>query len=181
METSKTSFGQRLRNEIYIHMSHGPDWHLRGWSTWWNHRWGWSKWWKCAHCHCRCPSCAHCHRLWPSQDLPITGKVWAAPGSALALAKHTSTGSAGQVFDESGGEAVSFWALLSDQRRWCAGQQLQSASLVFLYQLRGGACPCSYGLQVAQLAGIPRSITVSARRAGSVLESRLQVPHWSLS
>ncbi|KAK9867213.1 hypothetical protein WJX84_002119, partial [Apatococcus fuscideae] len=58
-----------------------------------------------------------------------------------------------------------------EQAAW---QQLQSASLVFLYQLRGGACPCSYGLQVAQLAGIPRSITVSARRAGSVLESRLQ-------
>ena len=54
------------------------------------------------------------------------------------------------------------------------GSQQQAASLVFLYQLRSGACPCSYGLQVAQLAGIPKGISESARRAGAVLESRLQ-------
>ncbi|KAK9852353.1 hypothetical protein WJX84_008725 [Apatococcus fuscideae] len=55
-----------------------------------------------------------------------------------------------------------------------AGSQQQAASLIFLYQLRSGACPCSYGLQVAQLAGIPKSISESARRAGAVLENRLQ-------
>ena len=42
--------------------------------------------------------------------------------------------------------------------------------VTFLYKLTGGSCPESYGVNVAQLAGIPRPILVSAmRHAASLL------------
>ncbi|KAJ7570918.1 hypothetical protein O6H91_01G139800 [Diphasiastrum complanatum] len=45
--------------------------------------------------------------------------------------------------------------------------------LVFLYKLKAGACPRSYGLQVASLAGIPESIVVVAAKASEMIHSCL--------
>ena len=47
------------------------------------------------------------------------------------------------------------------------------ARVVFQYKLQPGACPKSYGLHVAALAGIPQSICQVAERVGTALESRL--------
>ena len=41
--------------------------------------------------------------------------------------------------------------------------------VTFLYKLTGGSCPESYGVNVAQLAGIPRPILVSAMRHAAAL------------
>ncbi|GAQ86033.1 putative MutS homolog 6-2 [Klebsormidium nitens] len=49
----------------------------------------------------------------------------------------------------------------------------KEGQLVFLYKLRPGPCPKSYGLQVATLAGIPRSIVRAAAAAARVMESKL--------
>ena len=43
--------------------------------------------------------------------------------------------------------------------------------LIFLYKLRSGASPKSYGLQVALLAGIPKSIVKAAFDASQVMKS----------
>lgn len=45
--------------------------------------------------------------------------------------------------------------------------------LTFLYQLASGACPESYGLQVATMAGIPKSIVDRASVAGQALRSKI--------
>lgn len=45
--------------------------------------------------------------------------------------------------------------------------------LVFLYKLRSGASPESYGLQVALLAGMPKSVVRAAFDASQVMKSRL--------
>ena len=45
--------------------------------------------------------------------------------------------------------------------------------LIFLYKLRSGASPESYGLQVALLAGIPKSIVKAAFDAIQVMKSLL--------
>lgn len=42
--------------------------------------------------------------------------------------------------------------------------------LVFLYRLTDGACPESYGLQVAVMAGIPEHVVEAASKAGQVLK-----------
>ncbi|XVF88507.1 hypothetical protein PTKIN_Ptkin19aG0056500 [Pterospermum kingtungense] len=42
--------------------------------------------------------------------------------------------------------------------------------LVFLYRLTDGACPESYGLQVAIMAGIPENVVEAASKAGQVLK-----------
>ncbi|KAM3394970.1 DNA mismatch repair protein MSH7 isoform X1 [Capsicum galapagoense] len=42
--------------------------------------------------------------------------------------------------------------------------------LVFLYRLASGACPESYGIQVALMAGIPRTVVESASSAGQVMK-----------
>jgi DNA mismatch repair protein MutS len=45
-------------------------------------------------------------------------------------------------------------------------------SLVFLHAVREGPASRSYGLQVAQLAGVPRTIIAAARRTLEQLEAR---------
>ncbi|KAK6151778.1 hypothetical protein DH2020_014413 [Rehmannia glutinosa] len=42
--------------------------------------------------------------------------------------------------------------------------------LVFLYRLASGACPESYGMQIALMAGIPSSVTEAATKAGQVMK-----------
>ncbi|XP_030954394.1 DNA mismatch repair protein MSH7 isoform X2 [Quercus lobata] len=45
--------------------------------------------------------------------------------------------------------------------------------LVFLYRLTSGACPESYGLQVAMMAGIPERVVEVASKAGLVMKNSL--------
>lgn len=45
-----------------------------------------------------------------------------------------------------------------------------SQKLVFLYRLADGACPESYGMQVALMAGIPKPVVEAAYRAGEVMK-----------
>ncbi|XP_075661192.1 DNA mismatch repair protein MSH7 [Castanea sativa] len=45
--------------------------------------------------------------------------------------------------------------------------------LVFLYRLTSGACPESYGLQVAMMAGIPEKVVQVASKAGLVMKNSL--------
>lgn len=47
------------------------------------------------------------------------------------------------------------------------------ARVTFQYKLQPGACPKSYGLHVAALAGIPQPICSIAEQVGTALESRL--------
>ncbi|XWS26880.1 hypothetical protein CRYUN_Cryun26dG0068100 [Craigia yunnanensis] len=42
--------------------------------------------------------------------------------------------------------------------------------LVFLYRLTDGACPESYGLQVAIMAGIPEHVVEATSKAGQVMK-----------
>lgn len=42
--------------------------------------------------------------------------------------------------------------------------------LIFLYRLASGACPQSYGMQIALMAGIPNSVVQAASRAGQVMK-----------
>jgi DNA mismatch repair protein MSH6 len=43
--------------------------------------------------------------------------------------------------------------------------------LVFLYRLASGACPGSYGLQVATMAGIPEHVVEAASHAGQLMKN----------
>uniref|UniRef100_A0A0E0JEW8 DNA mismatch repair proteins mutS family domain-containing protein n=1 Tax=Oryza punctata TaxID=4537 RepID=A0A0E0JEW8_ORYPU len=45
--------------------------------------------------------------------------------------------------------------------------------LTFLYRLTSGACPESYGLQVATMAGLPRSIVERASAAGEMMRLKI--------
>ncbi|XP_028080773.1 DNA mismatch repair protein MSH7 isoform X1 [Camellia sinensis] len=45
--------------------------------------------------------------------------------------------------------------------------------LVFLYRLTFGACPESYGMQVALMAGIPKQVVEAASRAGQVMKESI--------
>lgn len=45
--------------------------------------------------------------------------------------------------------------------------------LVFLYRLASGACPSSYGLQVALMAGIPKQVVDAASTAGEVMKDMI--------
>jgi DNA mismatch repair protein MSH6 len=45
--------------------------------------------------------------------------------------------------------------------------------LTFLYRLMSGACPESYGLQVATMAGLPKSIVEKASVAGEMMRSKI--------
>ncbi|CAO2209645.1 unnamed protein product [Urochloa humidicola] len=45
--------------------------------------------------------------------------------------------------------------------------------ITFLYRLTSGACPESYGLQVATMAGIPKSIVEKASAAGQAMRSKI--------
>lgn len=42
--------------------------------------------------------------------------------------------------------------------------------LAFIYRLTNGACPESYGLQVAIMAGIPEKVVEAASKAGQVMK-----------
>ncbi|KAL6560884.1 Mismatch repair protein msh3 [Orobanche hederae] len=50
-----------------------------------------------------------------------------------------------------------------------ASSQLD-CKLVFLYRLAAGACPESYGMQIALMAGIPGSVVEAASEAGQVMK-----------
>jgi DNA mismatch repair protein MutS len=45
-------------------------------------------------------------------------------------------------------------------------------SIVFLHQVQAGAASKSYGLQVAQLAGVPKSVVAAARKYLAELETQ---------
>lgn len=45
--------------------------------------------------------------------------------------------------------------------------------LVFLYRLASGACPESYGLQVAVMAGIPEMVVEAASQAGQLMKKSI--------
>ncbi|PON73319.1 DNA mismatch repair [Parasponia andersonii] len=49
----------------------------------------------------------------------------------------------------------------------------QNEELVFLYRLTSGACPESYGLQVATMAGIPKKVVNAASKAGQVMKKSI--------
>jgi DNA mismatch repair protein MSH6 len=45
--------------------------------------------------------------------------------------------------------------------------------ITFLYKLRRGACPKSYGMRVAALAGVPRTVVEEAEKAAASMEKKL--------
>ncbi|KAK2978247.1 hypothetical protein RJ640_024280 [Escallonia rubra] len=51
--------------------------------------------------------------------------------------------------------------------------QVNNQELVFLYRLASGACPESYGMQVALMAGIPKRVVEAASKAGEVMKRRM--------
>ena len=65
---------------------------------------------------------------------------------------------------------------LAEEIEGCANVHLDATehgdSLVFLHAVREGPASRSYGLQVAQLAGVPREIIAAARRTLALLEAR---------
>ena len=65
---------------------------------------------------------------------------------------------------------------LAGEIEGCANVHLDATehgdSLVFLHAVREGPASRSYGLQVAQLAGVPREIIAAARRTLALLEAR---------
>lgn len=46
----------------------------------------------------------------------------------------------------------------------------EEESITFLYKLTAGACPKSYGFNVAKLAGIPNSVIALARKKATSCE-----------
>jgi DNA mismatch repair protein MSH6 len=60
-------------------------------------------------------------------------------------------------------------AFESKSERQSKGDQ----ELVFLYRLASGACPESYGLQVAIMAGIPEQVVEAASKARQVMKKSL--------
>lgn len=62
-----------------------------------------------------------------------------------------------------------------DQGSIQAEAQGVQGDLVFLYKLRPGPCPKSYGLQVAHMAGVPPSIIQAAWQAAQSLEGKLRI------
>jgi DNA mismatch repair protein MutS len=65
---------------------------------------------------------------------------------------------------------------LADEIDGCANVHLDATehgdSLVFMHAVKEGPASRSYGLQVAQLAGVPREIIAAARRTLALLEAR---------
>ncbi|KAL4563948.1 hypothetical protein LXL04_027997 [Taraxacum kok-saghyz] len=53
--------------------------------------------------------------------------------------------------------------------------QSTTQQLVFLYRLTTGACPESYGMQVALMAGIPKKVVEGACKAGEVMKRKIGV------
>ncbi|CAM8914652.1 unnamed protein product [Rhodiola kirilowii] len=67
---------------------------------------------------------------------------------------------------------------VSSQHMSCTFRKSQSPSksdeeLVFLYRLAPGACPESYGLQVALMAGIPNQVVQAATKAGLAMKKSI--------
>ncbi|KAJ9183975.1 hypothetical protein P3X46_007767 [Hevea brasiliensis] len=60
-------------------------------------------------------------------------------------------------------------AVKSKSENYSEGDQ----DLVFLYRLASGACPESYGLQVAIMAGIPEMVVDAASKAGQVMKKSI--------
>ncbi|KAK3210754.1 hypothetical protein Dsin_015460 [Dipteronia sinensis] len=60
-------------------------------------------------------------------------------------------------------------AFKSNSENYSEGDQ----ELVFLYRLTSGACPESYGLQVAIMAGIPEKVVQAASHAGLVMKKSI--------
>ncbi|KAK3439228.1 hypothetical protein EUGRSUZ_C03861 [Eucalyptus grandis] len=52
----------------------------------------------------------------------------------------------------------------------CGNHSKSDQELVFLYKLSSGACPESYGLQVACMAGIPQQVVESASKARQLMK-----------
>lgn len=61
-------------------------------------------------------------------------------------------------------------ALKSNTDKYREGNE----ELVFLYRLASGACPESYGLQVAIMAGIPEKVVNAASCAGQVMKRSIR-------
>ncbi|KAL5838399.1 hypothetical protein ACOSQ3_015568 [Xanthoceras sorbifolium] len=60
-------------------------------------------------------------------------------------------------------------AFKSNSENYSEGDQ----ELIFLYRLTSGACPESYGLQVAIMAGIPEKVVQAASHAGLVMKKSI--------
>lgn len=53
--------------------------------------------------------------------------------------------------------------------------QSTNQQLIFLYRLTNGACPESYGMQVALMAGIPKKVVEAAAKAGEAMKTKIGV------
>ena len=66
---------------------------------------------------------------------------------------------------------------VSLQHMSCAMRPTSSSGkdfdLVFLYRLASGACPASYGLQVALMAGIPKQVVEAASTASEAMKEMI--------
>lgn len=60
-------------------------------------------------------------------------------------------------------------------RRKCTSPIASDQELVFLYKLTSGACPASYGLQVALMAGVPKPVVEAAATASQIMENSIGV------
>ena len=49
--------------------------------------------------------------------------------------------------------------------------------MTFLYKFMQGTCPKSYGMNVANLAGLPTSVVLRARAMADMFEARLELAH----
>ena len=47
--------------------------------------------------------------------------------------------------------------------------------IAFLYKLRPGSCPKSYGTSVAALAGVPECVLINATAVAAAMETKLSV------
>jgi len=47
----------------------------------------------------------------------------------------------------------------------------KKGDVTFLYKLRDGSCPKSYGMNVANMAGVPKSVTTYADKVAKEFES----------
>ena len=73
---------------------------------------------------------------------------------------------AAHVADEAVGD-------MSDKKSDKPSDKTSDAPITFLYKLRKGACPKSYGMKVASLAGMPREIVRRAEEVAAAMETSL--------
>ena len=62
---------------------------------------------------------------------------------------------------------------MSDKTSDKPSDKTSDAPITFLYKLRKGACPKSYGMKVASLAGMPREIVRRAEEVAAAMETSL--------